>query len=100
MLLLNLARVVTGIICIWSMYIMTKSYYKNHTKWNAKTIDYWYGRLMWTVVGLAACIEGLIRQSPFRYSFVLLMAAVIVTFKANVQRGSWGNDEKDYYDQA
>lgn len=95
---INAVRILVAILCVWSMYIMTKSYVKNHRNWNQKTIDYWYGRQVWTVVGLSACIEGLVRNSPFRYTFVFIVVAVIATLKGNLQKGKWGNDDKDYYD--
>lgn len=95
---INFFRIVTGLMCVLSMVIMSRDFYVYHKIWNEKTRDYWYGRMMWAVVGLSASIEGLIRDSPFRYTFVFTAVAIIVTLKGNLQKGKWGSDNKVPHD--
>jgi hypothetical protein len=86
----TLIRAFIGIVCIISLVIMTDSFIKYRQHWNTKTLDYWYARVMWTVGGLSACIEGIIRQLPMRYSFVFVVAAALTTLKGNLRKGRWG----------
>lgn len=88
----NCLRVVIALVCLVSIVVMTISFIRHRNIWNQKTRDYWYGRLMWMVVGFSACIEGLVRDSPLRYTFIFTTAAALITLKGNLQRGSWGSN--------
>lgn len=89
----NFFLVMLIVICSFSMILMAHDFIRDHRVWNQKTRDYWYGRNMWTITGIIAGVEGLVRDIPFRYTLVFLFAAALATLKGNLQRGRWGNAE-------
>lgn len=93
--MIEVIRILVVIVCFASLILMTHDFYKYHDDWNQKTRDYWYGRVMWTLVGISGGIEGTLRHTPFRYSLVLLIAAALATLKGNLQRGKWGGDDDE-----
>ncbi len=91
---------VIRILVIWSCSVaigaMVFQISKHRAEWNPKTIDLWYGRMMWCVFGVSAAIEGLIRETPFRYSQILLLGASLATLRGILTPGSWGHtNDKD-----
>lgn len=80
-------------ICLTSCVLMTVGFVRYRTLWNQKTRDYWYGRMAWSVFGVAGSLEGIIRATPLRYSTAFLIAAALVTLKGNLQKGNWGYEK-------
>lgn len=95
MFLINLFRILIGIACAMSIILMVAGFARHHHGWNSKTRDYWYGRLMWTVVGVSSAVEGIARGTAFRYTLIFMAAAALATLKGNLQKGTWGTDSDD-----
>lgn len=78
-----------------SVFFLLRRFYKFHDSWNTKTRDYWYALFMWSISGVGVALEGILRQSPFRFVLVIITAAAIVTLIGVIRRGTWGskNDE-------
>jgi hypothetical protein len=81
-------------VCLVSVVILANRYRVNRDNWSSKTRDYWYAQLMWCVAGVAIPLEGILRQTPFRYSFTLLLAASIVNLIGLRKKGPWGTNNK------
>ena len=90
---IDLFRILIGCVCVVSLYIMSQSFLRYRDEWNSKTRDYWYARVVWTVVGLSSAIEGIIRGTPFRYTLIFIAAASFATLKGNLQKGKWGAEQ-------
>lgn len=76
--------------CLISMVAMGLGFFRYHKYWNEKTRDYWFGRLMWCIVGITGCTEAIIRNTSFRYSIVFFIVAAAVTLKGVLTPGEWG----------
>lgn len=93
MTLIDLWRTFNFLVCVISFVILLVRYKQHRNDWNAKTLNYWYGRTMWTIAGGSLSLEGYLRHSPFRYSTVLITAAAVVTLIALMTKGAWGSDK-------
>lgn len=95
MLAVDITRFVIFVLCAFSFVLMGFGFYFHSSCWNSKTRDYWYGRMMWNVVGMSAMLEGWIRHTPFRYSLIFIFVATIITLKGNLSKGAWGTNSEE-----
>lgn len=89
---LFIARILLIVMCAVSIILMSRDFNRYGPYWNQKTRDYWYGRMAWCISGVIWGLESTIRHAPFRYTFVFLFVAALVTLKGNAQGGRWGDD--------
>lgn len=88
----DFVRVVVFLISIYCCVTLVNRYRKNSSRWNPKTLDYWYALLAWSVVGVVGSIQGIYFDLPFSPGVVVTTAAALVTGKGLHQKGSWGGD--------
>lgn len=92
MLLLVIVRIILLVVSLSSLIILVNRYFLNHREWTAKTRDYWYSQFMWSIAGVSIAVEGLIRHSGFRYSFVFILSAAIGNLIGLHRKGPWGTN--------
>lgn len=97
MLWINIWRAAVFLICAISLIVMVGGFIRYRKGWNKKTRDYWYGRVMWTVAGMALSFEGIDENVHLRYGLIFVSVAALATLKGNLQRGPWGY-KKDMLD--
>lgn len=85
-------RIILLATCLVSFVILCNRYRLNSEQWSNKTRDYWYAQTMWSLAGIAIPIEGIYRDTPWRYSFIFIMAAAIVNLIGLRRRGPWGTN--------
>lgn len=93
MVWIDVVRVVILVVCVTTLVLMSRAFFRQRNKWNEKTRDYWYGRMMWALVGVSSAIEGIARGVPFRYTLILIAAASLATLKGNLRKGPWGGED-------
>jgi len=72
------------------LFILMHRLRQQRANWSAKTRDYWFALVMWSLAALTASFEGLLQDLPPGVRLVLVAAATLVTLKALCRRGSWG----------
>jgi hypothetical protein len=90
--MITVLRWVLLIVCVVSIFILANRLRTNRKQWSAKTRDYWYAQFMWSVAGVAIPVEGLLRGTPFRYSFIFILAAAVVNLIGLRRKGPWGTN--------
>lgn len=83
-------RLLVLLISLRCLFLLGLRFAKHSSKWNTKTRDYWFAMVMWCVAGVAIPIEGILRDSPIGGRLVFLTMASVVTLKALVSSGAWG----------
>jgi len=83
----RLANLVGGVFCfIWLMGGLKRQRHQ----WNPKTRDFWYSRLMWSVVSMSLSVESVYYDREITITLPLVSVAILVTFNGLRRRGSWG----------
>lgn len=93
-------RVIVIASCSFSILLMLGGFVRYRKWWETKTRDYWFGRLMWCISGGSACLEAIIRGTPFRYSLIFFLCASVVTLKGLLTKGSWGTPKEAIEEKA
>lgn len=85
-------RVVVLIVSLYNVVTLLARWRAANSSWNEKTIDYWYAFFIWSIVGTAGAIQGIVLDRPFTPAFVFLCAATLVTGRGLHRKGSWGGN--------
>lgn len=85
-------RVLNLLVCAPCFFVLLLRYKQNRWSWNVKTTDYWFALAVWTFTGAAASIEGIVMNSPPGFRLVLILAGGLVTLKALLRAGAWGEN--------
>ena len=75
-------------VCV---YILGRRFGKKGADWNAKTRDYWFALVMWSVAGVAMSLEGILRNSVPGTRLLFICLASLVTLRGLLRRGTWGD---------
>lgn len=86
-------RLVAFALCLIALVILMRRFVQFRDDWNEKTRDQWYSLVMWIVAGGAYAIQGIFFEVPFGPALVIMTAAVLVSLKALLQKGTWGGDD-------
>lgn len=89
--LIDVLRVITFLVSVYSATTLLIRYKQNHHAWNTKTKDYWYALFMWSLAGAEFCIQGIALDRPLTPATVFMIAAVLVTGKGVHNKSGWGN---------
>lgn len=93
-MLLLVLRIILMAICAVSVIILINRLRKNGNDWTPKTRDYWYGQFMWSIAGVSLTLEGILRNVPWRFSLVIIMAAATVNLIGLRRKGPWGTNNE------
>jgi hypothetical protein len=86
-------RLVNALICGAGVVLLLLRYHNNHHNYNTKTLDIWYAFVAWTLTGLISSLEGIIRNSELGLRVLCVSVGGLVTLKALLRKGSWGNQD-------
>lgn len=86
-------RVLNLGLCTWAAAVLLVRFVKQRELWNAKTRDYWFALLIWTVVGAVGSLEGLYQDLQPGSRLVVLTVASGVTLIGLQRRGDWGGSD-------
>lgn len=84
-------RVLTFFINAYAFVLLILRYRANKENYNTKTIDLWYGLLMWSLAGCVFSVQGIVLDRPFTAAFVFMTAATLTVGKGVHAKGPWGN---------
>ena len=90
--LLDVFRAILFFISAYSVLVLIARYRKEKNDWNQKTVDIWYGFLMWSLSGCVFTIQAIALDRPLTPATVFITAAILVTGKAVHQKGVWGGN--------
>lgn len=90
-------RVLTVLMSLVCLYVLGYRKYLNSAHWNAKTRDYWYILVAWSVAAAALGVEGLFDNRPLEPRVVVYFMATLITVRGLLRDGLKGQENPDLF---
>lgn len=84
-------RVAIFVMCAGSVLTLLMRFKNNRDNWNAKTRDYWYALVSWSVAGMVIAVEGIRHDTPFGVRTVFVTVSAVVSLIGLRRKGDWGS---------
>jgi len=89
---LDYFRIILFFVSAYTVVVLLYRYRVNGHGWNTKSMDIWFGNLMWALSGCVFMVQAIALDRPMTVATVFVFAAILVSGKAVHKKGAWGSD--------